>query len=329
MSYTGEIASKLFVYFNEKLNLTRENSKGWQTGDCPHCGKKSKFGINLKQNKTNCFVCGTRLKPLLLVKELEGYKSFYEVYTLLKNYESFNFQVDNDEDSYYLGADDDYTTIIGALPKEYRMIGTSNSKYHEILINKLSKRGISKQQAIYLGIGYCSEGKFEGRAIIPFYRNGRIVYFHAWNILNSSIKYLNPDESEFGIGKGQVIYNHDALYTYDRVWMFEGVFNAITIGSTATATGGKQISDWQLNQYIQSPCKRIIIAWDDDGYLEALKVALKLVQFKRVKVLLFPPGKDANDLGKKATKEIEKNTPYLNYKELYKLYLNARTKLTY
>lgn len=328
MSYTPEIASKLFTYFNTKLNLGRENAKGWQTGDCPHCGKKSKFGINLKINRTNCFSCETRLRPLALVKYLEGFKSFYEVYTLLKNFKSFRFDIDTPDTPKY--HDTPEIQVIEALPKEFTLIGTNKkSIWNKILVNRLKGRGISEEQALYLGIGYCSSGDFEGRAIIPFYREGKIIYFHAWAIISSKIKYKNPSEESFGIGKGQVIYNHDALNTYDRVWMFEGVFNAITIGSTATATGGKQISPWQMNEYIKSPCTRIIIAWDDDGYVDALKVGLTLAPYKKVKVLLFPKGLDANDLGKKATKKLEKNTPYMNYSQLYKLYLNERAKHSY
>lgn len=316
--YNEYLASKLYSYFITKLDL-KENDKGWLIGDCPSCGKKRKFGIHVSTNRSNCFVCGEKTKLLPLVKEIEGYKTFSEVYALLNKYEAFKFHIEKT----YTPKNKE-VPFINNLPPEYRMVGLLESRMDRLVRTKLKARGIGLTRAMLLGIGYCMKGKYAARIIIPYYRDGNIVYFNAWSMVANGAKYTNPDDDTIGRGKGQVIYNHDSIYTYNKIWVFEGVFNALTIGLTATATGGKQLSTWQLNEYISSPCKDVVIAWDSDAYLEALQLALKIVQYKRVKVLRFPKGKDANDIGKKATKEIEKNTPYMNYKEIYKLYLNEK-----
>lgn len=325
MRYTEEIASKLYSYFVEKLDL-KENNKNWLVGDCPHCGKKKKFGINVQMNMTNCFVCMEKMSPLNLVKELEGFKSFNEVTRLLERYESFSIEL-TDHVREKNETNNDKVRVIQTLPKEYKMVGLYDSKLEHIVRAQLKRRGFSVTKAMMLGFGYCGTGEFAQRLIIPFYRNGKVIYFNARQITQIGSKYKNPNEEDFGIGKGNIIYNHDALYFFKKVWLFEGAFNAATIGNNATATGGKGLSKWQINEYIVSPCKEIIIGLDDDAYKEALQIALALAPHKKVKILKFPKGKDANDLGRAATKELEKNTPYMTYKEIYSEYITNTIRM--
>lgn len=320
MKYTEEVASQLYSYFIERLNV-KENTKNWLVGDCPHCGKKKKFGINVHINMTNCFVCGVKATPLNLVKQLEEYNTFNEVMNLLNKYDSFSIDISDslrDQNETH----EDKIKIVQALPKEYKLIGLYDSKLEKIARAQLKKRGFSVNRAMMLGIGYCGTGEHAQRLIIPFYQGGKIVYYNSRSLLKIGVKYKNPDEESFGIGKGHVIYNYDALNFYNKIWLFEGVFNAITIGSNATATGGKILSPWQIDQYLKSKCKKLVIALDDDAYAEALRLALKFGPYKMIKILKFPKGKDANDLGRKATMKLEKKTPYMTYKEIYSEYLN-------
>ena len=84
---------------------------------------------------------------------------------------------------------------------------------------------------------------------------------------------------------------------------------------------GKAISTYQLSMILRSPVKKVIIGLDDDAIFEAIKLGLKLVHHKKVKILNLPSGKDINDIGKNATKELEKSSPWLDYKALLKMRL--------
>lgn len=324
MRYNEDIASRLYSYFIETLGL-KENSKNWLVGDCPHCGKKNKFGINVHINMANCFVCGDRTSPLGVVKKVEGFNTFSEVYKLITKYETFSIDLAETLNRGKVSKKET-SKIIKALPEEYKMVGLYDSKLDHLVRKQLKRRGFGLTKAMMLGFGYCAKGEYAQRLIIPFYKEGKIIYFNSRQLIKLGSKYKNPTEEEFGIGKGHIIYNHDALNFFNKVWIFEGVLNAATIGTNATATGGKQLSEWQINQYINSPCKRIVIGLDDDAYKEALQLALKIAPFKQVKILKFPKGKDANDLGRKATKELEKATPYLTYKEVYSEYIKNMIK---
>lgn len=317
MRYTEETASRLYTYFIETLDM-KENNKNWLVGDCPHCGKKKKFGINVHINMANCFVCGDRTSPLGVVKKLEGFNTFNEVYQLINKYEAFSIDL---AEAIKPDKAKERVKIVKALPKEYKMVGLYDSKMEQLVRKQLKARGFGLTKAMMLGFGYCGTGEYAQRLIIPFYRNGKIIYFNSRSLIQLGAKYKNPSEEEFGIGKGHIIYNHDALNFFNKVWIFEGVLNAATIGPNATAMGGKQLSKWQINEVINSKCKRVVIALDDDAYEQAIKLALSLAPFKKVKILRFPKGKDANDLGNKATKSLEKQTPYLTYKQIYSEYI--------
>ena len=82
---------------------------------------------------------------------------------------------------------------------------------------------------------------------------------------------------------------------------------------------GKAISRYQLNELIKSPVKRFIILLDPDAISYAIDLALKLVNFKKVKVVQLPEGKDVNDLNKKNTLNLVYKTRYQGYKDLIKL----------
>lgn len=71
------------------------------------------------------------------------------------------------------------------------------------------------------------------------------------------------------------------------------------MGDRAIATMGKAVSRYQLNGLIKSPCQRYIILLDFDAQKYAIDLALKLILYKKVKVVFFEDSRDVNDLGKK------------------------------
>lgn len=325
-----KVLGKVYAWAIEKMGMTEVGTKGWLGGNCPHCGKEGKFGIHVESNSSNCFVCGTRMKLLPLIKHVHNLQTFQQVYQILDNYEGFKIAVSHQREM-------EVEQRIGdeLLPEGFKLLGFGKSVVAKAAVNVMKRRGYSVDRLMALGVGYTAKGKFKHRIIIPYYEGGKIVYFNARSIFDFGPKYDNPKEDEVGIGKSWVIYNIDCLRYSTKVWIFEGVLNAMTIGQNATNIQGKVPSPWQLNEYIKSPCKKFVIALDDDAMPEAIALGLQLTAAgKRVKILKFPKGKDANDLGRKATLQLEKSHSYLNYKDVLKLKLNyrgddERTEYTY
>ena len=305
----NDVKDKINRYFIENLGLY-DYRRGWLRGDCPSCGAH-KYGVNLTLNRTNCFRCGYNLKPIEVILEVEKLETKIAAYKFINTFEGLEYykaplEVKDLKES---------TT----LPENYRNIKRGKSVYSNKARNYLTARGFNLDELSQKGIGYCTAGKYFGYIIIPFYLQGKLIYFNARNFTGYGSKFNNPLVEDFGLGKSMLMYNMDSLFIYKKCYLFESATNCLTIGDNSFAIGGKKISAYQLNHIIKSPCKKIIIGLDKDGWDDAIKIAFKLQQFKKVKIMVFEDDKDVNDLGKNKSKKIERNSPYLDYKSIIKL----------
>ncbi len=303
--------NKLYQYFKQKLG-SYDYTKGWIKSDCPNpaCGKHV-FGIHLGINRSNCFSCGFNKRPLDIVMEIEGTKTFRDTMIILNSLEGIEYREPLME-PYKLKT----KTL---LPHGYRGIKRGESVIAKSARNYLIKRGFSIDELAKASWGYCTKGKYLGYVIMPFYMGNKLIYFNARKFLGTGPKFNNPDLDDFGLGKSMIIYNIDTLFRHDRVFIFESVINAATMGDAAIAMGGKKLSNYQLNTMIKSPVKKFIIGLDDDALSESIKLGLQLVDYKQVKIMQFPLKKDVNDLGKKKCMKIIRQSNWLDRKGLLSL----------
>lgn len=285
-------------------------NKGWLKGDCPLCAKNQKFGVNILQNRTNCFACGVHLKPLDLIIELEGLKTRNEVLLLLNTFQDVDFLENRVEELIQKPV---------SLPPDFKLLIFGNNLVGKSARKFMSRRGFDIKELSLQGIGYCSKGDYRFRIIIPFYQKGKLIYFNARQFIDIGAKFKNPPIELFGIGKSLLIYNVDALWVYNKIYIVESATNALTLGPKAIGMGGKKLSAYQISMILKSPCKYVIILLDPDAWLEAINLALRLCNHKQVKLIKLPPEKDVNDIGKKATLKLIKETPYSKYYDFYKM----------
>ncbi len=297
---------KLYQYFTQRAGLQKYR-RGWLKGDCPSCGE-NKWGVNLTLMRTNCFRCKYNDKPIDAIMLLENLVTNNEVFKVLKAFEGIDFY----EEAVELYQLKENVT----LPEGYKNISRGDSLLACSARNYLIKRGFDIKELAKAGWGYCNKDKYFGYIIMPFYRNGRLVYFNARRFLGDGPRFNNPLVEDFGLGKSMLMYNSDALLMYDRVFIVEGLMNARTIGDNAVSMGGKKVSNYQINLLIKAPVKKYIIGFDHDGYEDALELAIKLEPFKRVKIMPFKDSRDINDLGRKKSLLITAKQRYLNYNEL-------------
>lgn len=292
MILNRELKSKINEYLIKKIGMY-DYRRGWLKGDCPSCGKH-KFGVNLGRNKSNCFSCGYEPKPLNLLMELENTEELSEVYQVLNHLEGIEYY-EEEVEAYQLKED----TV---LPEGYKNIKRGESVLGKSARAWIKRRGFNINKMSCKGWGYGTKGKYAGYIIMPFYKGNRLTYFNARLYCGSGPKFNNPDISEFGLGKSFIIYNHEALFIYKTVWIVESVTNSETIGDNACAMGGKSLSSPQINEIIKSPCEKVIIGLDRDALEQAINLAFKLIDYKKVKIVIMPDKKDINDLGKKQSK---------------------------
>jgi len=309
--YNNQFKGRLKAYLIKRLGMF-DYKHGWMKGNCPSCEKEFKFGVNISLNRTNCFVCGYSPSPLDMVMDLEGLHTYAETLDFLdhgdfEGYEFKEVKVELKE------------RIDVYLPDGFRLLSLGKSQLARSARNYISKRGFDIKKMSRKGWGYSNSEKYFGYIIIPFYSHNKLIYFNARNYMSTGPRYNNPDTDVTGVGKSMIWYNKDAFYMYKQVYILEGAFNAETLGDKATASGGKFVSRYQINDIIKSPVERIVIVLDPDAIDKAVDLALKLVDYKRVKVVILPDGEDANSLGKKETMKHIYKVRYQNRQDLIKL----------
>lgn len=314
--YTNQFKGRLKAYLTKRLGLF-DYKHGWMKGTCPSCGKEFKFGANLSLNRTNCFVCGYNPSPIDMVIELEGLSTYNEAldYLSKSEFEGFAFKEERVELK---------ERIDVYLPDGFKLLSRGESQLARSARNYIKGRGFDITKMSRKGWGYSNKDAYFGYIIIPFYANNKLTYFNARNYMSTGPRYNNPNTDVTGVGKSMIWYNKDAFYMYKQAYILEGVFNAETIGDKAAASGGKFVSRYQVNDIIKSPVERLIIILDPDAIDKAVDLALKLVDYKRVKVVILPEGEDANSLGKKRTMRLVYGVRYQNRNDLLTLKNNYK-----
>ena len=300
MKITNKFKSQLKTYFIKRLGAF-EYRRGWmRIPTCPYCGREQKLGVNLSMYRTNCFRCNAHPSPAQLIMDIEGFTEYHELINFLNNGQFKEEKIELAESKPLY------------LPEGFRNISIGDSQLAKSIRGYIKKRGFNPDQFSRFGIGYGTMGTTYGYLIIPFYYQGQLKYYNARNVIGKGPRYNNPDKDITGLGKQFIIFNHDAL----EMFICEGALNALTMGDRGIATMGKAISQYQINELLKSQCERYIILLDPDAKQYAINLALKLVAYKKVKVVFLPDGKDCNDLGKREVLRLVYNTRYQSYQEL-------------
>lgn len=308
---SNHIKSRLHRYFEIKIGAF-DYRHGWLKSRCPYCGKDLKFGINLSLNRCNCFRCGEHPSTIDLVMYLEHLDTYTEVIRVLEQ-EEFSGYTFKEEVLELKEKKPLY------LPEGFKLLNQGASLLAKSARSYVKRRGFDPEELSKMGWGYGTKDKYFGYLIIPFHEKGELVYFNARLFIGNGPRYNNPDTTDSGLGKSFIIYNKDALEMYKAVFLCEGAINAQTMGEKGIASGGKAISRYQINEIIKSPVERIIILFDPDAKGDAIDLALKLVTYKKVKVVFLPEGKDCNDLGRKEVLKLVYRVHYQTYQELLTL----------
>jgi DNA primase len=203
------------------------------------------------------------------------------------------------------------------LPKEFisptdiveNKIATIESKH---AIKFLRKRGITPEDIIKYNIGFCNDGPYKERVIIPSYdENGIINYFIARAYKDGPTKYKNPPaDAKSAIG-WELYINWDA-----PIILVEGMFDALTIKRNVIPLFGKIIHEKLMKKLVRSSVNRIYIALDPDAIKNAFKYAEQLMAYGKEVFLVELDGKDANEIGFERFLNIIENTEPLTFQSI-------------
>jgi len=305
------LANKVYGYLVQRRRAFEYKGDWMKLPVCPFCGGEEKLGINLVTNYVHCFKCEYRGNSVQFIQEVEGINRRKDVYRFLGGFKDFEYTPPPRELLEELPV---------ILPKGYVNIRRGETGIGRLARKYLYGRGFSLEYLGKRSVGYVQDPKEElyGFIIIPFYKDKQLVYYQTRRFLGDGPKYKNPAVEDFGIGKQTLIFNIDSLNKrFKEVSLFEGAFNALTVGDDTIAIQGKVLSFWQRSKILTSKVDVINICLDFDAIPQAFQLAMDLVPYKAVRVVIFPPEQDANDLGKERTLEIIRNTEIIKtYKQL-------------
>tara|TARA_B100001113_G_C21101104_1_gene618791 strand:- start:902 stop:1828 length:927 start_codon:yes stop_codon:yes gene_type:complete len=253
---------------------------------CPFCNhRKPKLEINFAANEKGenpweCWVCNTRGRTIRsLLYQLKTPKDqAREVLKYVKKGDIYEYK--------HIGAVE--------LPKNFQLIYEASPT--SIIANNVKKylyeRGLTDNDFIKYGIGYCTSGEYGGRIIIPSYSaSNQLNYFVARSYDGNYYKYKNPETSK------DIIFFENLINWNQPIIICEGVFDAIAIRRNAIPILGKSISKALLKQIIQSNVEDIYIALDQDAIKKALEYCEQFLNIGKQVYLVDLKEKDPSDMG--------------------------------
>ena len=289
-----------------KGRSTARNNVAFNCPFCHHSKPKLEVQIHTNEKKENpwhCWVCGEKGKTLLaLFKKIKvPTHKLQELNSLIKPGTKQK---------------DQFQTL--ALPKEFIPLSnlhdldkiTSIESKHALKF--LKTRGLTEVDILKYNIGFCTEGAFSKRIIVPsFDANGELNYFVTRTYIpDDPQKYKNPP-----VGKNIIGWEYYINWDVPII-LVEGIFDALTIKRNVIPLFGKTISEELMKKIVGSQVKKVYIALDNDALKESIKHCEKLMSFGKEVYLVELDGKDANEIGFEHFLEILENTVPLNFSTL-------------
>jgi len=272
------------------LGRSKKTSGNNVSFKCPLCNHyKHKLEIDLSTQYWHCWVCNAKGRKL---------------YTLFNKVGASATQINDlsKECGTYIPVTKDIDVHV-SLPPEFKLIlnGNKNNPEFRNALMYLKNRGITKQDIVRYGIGYCETGSYANMIIIPSYdKEGKLNFFTGRSYYkDSTFKHKNPKASKDIIGF-ELFVNWNKPIT-----IVEGVFDAIAVKRNAIPLFGKIILDNLKKQIVEKQVKYIYIALDTDARSKALDICQYFID-NGINVYLM-------ELGKEDPSEI-------GYKEILKMY---------
>jgi DNA primase len=294
------------VIGNPGRNVRKENEHIFF---CPFCNHyKPKLQVNITSQFWHCWVCDSKGRRFYqLFKKLNATPSqLKELSDIVGEFFYTDKKLDKEE--------------VISLPKEYISLwgDKSSSILKKHALSYLNKRNISYGDIIKYQIGYCDEGLYSNRIIIPSYdENMKLNYFIARDFYSSYSKYKNPP-----VSKNIIVF--DSLINWNEpIILCEGVFDAISIKRNAIPLLGKNIPRALLEKIINKNIDKVYLALDADAISEIIKITEMFSKYNiDVFIIKLKEDTDPSDIGFEEMLTYVKNSKSSNFTDQIKMKLN-------
>jgi len=307
---SGRNKLKIITILDSALGVGSSLKGNEQAHHCPFCNHhKKKLQVNLDTQRWHCWVCdskGRSISSLLrkLNVDLRDIAVVKDVY--------------GDEPEY--DSKEEYVAKL-QLPKEFKQLYFKpkgiNPSYNQA-IHYLNKRGITKADIVKYNIGYCEDGLYGGRVIIPSYDdNGDLNYFVARSFYeDDKMKYKNPPISR------DVIVFENMINWNEPITLVEGVFDSFSVKRNVIPLLGKFLLSKLKNKILEKGVKDVTIMLDSDAVEDSTKHTDWFMK-NGIRVRnIIPTDKDAGEMGFQKVNEILKDAKETSWEDLMMAKLN-------
>ena len=269
---------------------------------------KRKLQINIKNQNWHCWVSNV------------GGRNFYQLFKKVSaSREQFAELVELVGENKYYKVKKDDSKITVTLPKEFKPLwngGDGIVKRHAL--NYLYKRGITDKDIMKHNIGFCDEGQYSNRIIIPSYdSDGQLNFFVGRDFYNSKMKYKNSPTPKDVIG-------FDLFVNWEEpIILCEGVFDAMAFKRNAIPLFGKNVMKKLHKKIIESQVKTLYLALDNDAKSDAIKISDTFLNEGIDVKLVMLKDKDPSEIGFEGLLSYLKDTESTNFSRLLKYKLRG------
>lgn len=272
---------------------------------CPFCRHyKPKLAINISKGAWHCWVCNESGRHIrTLFKKMNVPKQDMVALARILNESPTTFPVEHT-----------YDTL--ALPKEYKPLWIpSKTTDYKNALRYLISRGVTTMDIIRYQIGYCEDGLYKNRLIIPsFDVSGRLNYFVGRMFYDTDVMpYKNPHVSK------DIIGFEDGINWSYPVILCEGVFDAIAIKRNAIPLLGKTIPPKLIDKLIEKNVSDVYLSLDSDAMKATAHIAEILLKNSHNVYIVNLDGKDPSEIGFQKMRELIRQAKLLGFADLVKL----------
>tara|TARA_Y100001963_G_C6777969_1_gene448321 strand:+ start:2040 stop:2960 length:921 start_codon:yes stop_codon:yes gene_type:complete len=281
--------------------LKKTNEYMWWSPFVQH--HKPKLQVNIETGKWHCWVSNQGGHNLFqLLKQINADRILYK-------------ELSDATGSTFYQKKGDKKEVALSLPKEWKPLwngGDSVQKLHALKF--IYERGLTNEDIIRYNLGYCLNGIYQNRIIIPSYDSeGQLNYFVGRDFYKGGMKYKNPPVPKDIIGFDLYVNWNEPII------LCEGVFDAMAIKNNSIPLFGKTILPKLYEKIVEKRVKEIVISLDDDAFKSSLEMISKLTALNINVKFVGLKGKDPSDLGYKNMITQLNTSTEVNFKELMRM----------
>lgn len=301
---------------------------------CPHCEKEKMWILYVDREDVRapawqCFSgeCSDRGRTALsLVRRLEDCDTFTALLLIQK------FQKGNEPiidlrrlvEDRLIGDVEVWSSAGEKVPLPDEFIKVGHGWKRSDLPSYFTERDIGPKKAHRWGLGWCDDGYFKNRLVVPVTSGDEVVFFVARYMKAKPPKDVKKTLYPKGAKPGRHLFNYDRAKSCERIRIVEGVLDAIHLGKSAVATFGTSLSQYQLELLLRSSAREITIMWDLDAYDKALSLADRLADIWTVRVVKLPDARDPDEHTLKDLEDMEAAATALDTSGARRAYVLSR-----